>query len=263
MEVAEILETASSFVAFGTKWGSEVVLKLAKQPGDEWRSGEVLRAFGGNGTVKVYEFDPGAVLLERLSPGTQLLSLVVQGEDDRASRILANLMSQMAGHPAPDSCQTVRDWSVGFERYLNSGDKRIPEELVSEARNRYGTLAVSQRNETLLHGDLHHYNVLFDTKRGWIAIDPKGVVGEIEYEVGEILRNPVELPELFNSAATIERRVDRFVRQLRLNRERVIAWAFAQAVLSAIWDVEDGFEVGSEHHALRLAQVIKPMLQSV
>jgi len=263
VEVAEILETASSFVAFGTRRGAEVVLKIAKQVGDEWRSGEVLRAFAGNGTVRVYEFDFGAVLLERLRPGTQLLSLVLQGEDDHASLILANLMSQMAGHPAPDSCPTVWDWSAAFERYLNSGDKRIPEELVSEARIRYRTLAASPQNETLLHGDLHHYNVLFDAKRGWVAIDPKGVVGEIEYEVGAILRNPVQLPELFNSVATIERRVHRFVKQLRLNRGRVIAWAFAQAVLSAIWDVEDGFEVGPEHHTLRLAKIIKPMLRSI
>ena len=42
----------------------------------------------------------------------------------------------------------------------------------------------------LLHGDLQHYNVLLDKDRGWVAIDPKGVVGELEYEVGALLRNP-------------------------------------------------------------------------
>lgn len=45
--------------------------------------------------------------------------------------------------------------------------------------------------------DLQHYNVLFDDARGWLAIDPKGVVGEVEYEIGAILRNPIERPDLF------------------------------------------------------------------
>jgi streptomycin 6-kinase len=97
-------------------------------------------------------------------------------------------------------------------------------------------------------------------KRGWVAIDPKGVVGELEYEIGAILRNPVEQPDLFASTSTIERRLSRLASMLHLNYERALAWAFAQAVLSAIWDVEDGYRVEAEHHALRLARTIKPLL---
>lgn len=59
----------------------------------------------------------------------------------------------------------------------------------------------------LLHGDLHHYNVRFDRDHGWNAIDPKGVVGEFEYEVGALLRNPIKQPEIFTDPATIERRI--------------------------------------------------------
>jgi streptomycin 6-kinase len=40
--------------------------------------------------------------------------------------------------------------------------------------------------------DLHHYNVLSDSGRGWLAIDPKGLVGEVEYEVGAAIRNPID-----------------------------------------------------------------------
>jgi streptomycin 6-kinase len=48
---------------------------------------------------------------------------------------------------------------------------------------------------------LHHYNVLFDIESAvWVAIDPKGVVGELEYEVGAIIRNPVENPGLYVSS---------------------------------------------------------------
>jgi streptomycin 6-kinase len=113
----------------------------------------------------------------------------------------------------------------------------------------------------LLHGDLHHYNVLVDSARGWLAIDAKGVVGEPEYEVGAALRNPWERPELFTEPATIMRRVDRFRRELHLDAERILAWAFAQAVLAAIWAVEDGVIIGPDNAWLALANHIHPMIK--
>jgi streptomycin 6-kinase len=121
-------------------------------------------------------------------------------------------------------------------------------------------LSGSQRSTRLLHGDLQHYNVLFDTDRGWLAIDPKGVVGELEYEIGAMLRNPDERPDLFLSPSVIERRVKQFTNRLNLNYERTIGWAFAQAVLSAIWGIEDGFSVDATNSSLRLAEAIRPML---
>ncbi len=258
--IDEAWETSGSVLAFGVSRGSRVVLKIIKQHGDEWRSGEVLIAFDGHGTVRVLEYDAGAVLLERLEPGEELVTLVRQGKDEEAIEIIAEVMGQMAGHVAPDHFPTVLDWARAFESYLSTGDKQIPHDLVSEARDWYLRLAASEARVMLLHGDLQHYNVLFDSQRGWVAIDPKGVVGEIEYEVGAILRNPMELPDLFTSTATIERRLDRLAKRLNLNYERALAWAFAQAVLSAIWDVEDRFTVHPDHSALKLAQTIKALL---
>jgi streptomycin 6-kinase len=111
----------------------------------------------------------------------------------------------------------------------------------------------------LLHGDLQHYNVLLDSNRGWVAIDPKGVVGEMEYEVGAILRNPAEQPDVFVSVDTIQSRLEILTTKLGLNYERALSWAFAQAVLSAIWDVEDGYPVQPDHNTIQLARVIKPL----
>lgn len=124
-----------------------------------------------------------------------------------------------------------------------------------------GRVAVRSLQQ-LLHGDLHHYNVLFDSDRHWLAIDPKGVLGELEYEVGAALRNPCETPELFASPATIETRIARFEAELKLNPDRMLAWGFAQAVLSAIWTVEDGSAIDSENPGIRLAKATRPMLRS-
>ena len=152
------------------------------------------------------------------------------------------------------------DWCAGFDRYLRSGDQRIPTSLVDDARARFASLASSQRRPRLLHGDLQHYNILFDTNRGWLAIDPKGVVGEVEYEVGAVLRNPAESPDLFASAETVARRVSQLSELLGIDPGRTLEWGYVQAVLSAIWCLEDGHEVTADSAVLRLANVIRSMV---
>jgi len=156
---------------------------------------------------------------------------------------------------------SAQDWGNGFRRYLESGDRQIPARLVAQARQLYFDLCASQRSVRLLHGDLQHYNVLFDSDRGWLAIDPKGVIGEVEYEIGASLRNPNEKPELFASPEAVERRLRCFEAKLKLNYDRALAWGFAQAVLSAIWSVEDGFAVDAGNPSLRLANAIWPILK--
>lgn len=266
LAVDHIFETETSLIAFANRHDQPAVLKIVKQPGDEWHSGEILEAFDGNGVARVYEHEPGAMLLERLRPGNSLVEMSLN-EDEEATDILAGVVERMAARtssifPAelPKACPTVQDWAKGFERYLASGDQRVPKPLVEAGQRVFLELCASQGQTRLLHGDLQHYNVLFDANRGWLAIDPKGVIAELEYETGAVLRNPVERPELFISGATIERRVKQFSHKLNLDYERMLGWAFSQAVLSAIWGIEDGFAVDSTNSALRLAAVLQPML---
>lgn len=260
--VEDTLETQSSFVAFGRRGDRPVVLKVLRQPGDEWRSGEVLDAFGGRGIVRVYEYIEGAVLLERLNPGTPLAVVTLEGRDEEATRILAGVIRRMS-HPfkSSKSFATAQEWGLGFRRYLTSGDTQIPGDLVEQSEQIYQELCASQRGARLLHGDLQHYNVLYDAERGWLAIDPKGVVGEVEYEIGAALRNPYERPEMFASSEAVERRIMRYEAELKLDPKRALGWGFAQAVLSAIWSVEDGFAVEAKNPSLVLANAIRPLLE--
>jgi len=263
--VQDTLETQSSLLAFGTRGNLPVVLKVIRQPGDEWRCAEVLDAFDGRGVARVYDRIEGAVLLERLNPGTSLASLALDGRDDEATEILSEVIQRMGGPiESPDETlkkfSTVECWGSAFQSYLESGDKQIADDLVERGQHLYLELCASQRCSRLLHGDLQHYNVLLDNDRGWIAIDPKGVVGEIEYEIGASLRNPCERPDLFVTTEMVERRLTIYEKRLKLDSDRASGWVFAQAVLSAIWSVEDGFAVDVRSPAIRLAKAMLPLL---
>ncbi len=248
--------TETSVVIFGHRAGRPVVLKVVKHAGDEWRCGEIASRFGGRGVAQVYEYVDGAALLERLDPGEPLAALSLDGRDEEATDILAMLLGRMSPLDPPSWCPTVDQWGAAFAPFVEGGDERLPRELVLPAQRIYTELCLTQRNPGLLHGDLQHYNVLSDRARGWCAIDPKGVVGELEFEVGAALRNPFERPELFASLDVVERRLEQFGTGLGIDVSRARGWCFAQAVLSVIWSVGDGHAVDANHPALQLARAL-------
>jgi streptomycin 6-kinase len=240
--VAEVRETPGSLVAFGRRGNERVVLKVVRREGDEWRSGDVLAAFGGRGMVRVLEHVDGAMLLERLSPGDSLVPVVLAGRDGEATEILASVAAAALAGPAeaPPHVPAAEEWGRGFAWYAEHGGGALAADLAAEAADAYAELCASQRNRRLLHGDLQHSNVLFDERRGWIAIDPKGVIGEPEYELGALLRNPREAPETYTRPDIIRRRARSLADALELDTARILRWGFAQAVLSAIWSLQDG-----------------------
>jgi streptomycin 6-kinase len=266
--VEHLVDTEGSILAFGQRHNQAVVLKVIRHRGEEWHSGHVLDAFDGKGIVRAIDHIGGAVLLERLQPGDPLVSMSVDGRDEKATAILADVISRLPACAPTGSIATVQEWGQAFDRYRARGGGDIPVPLVDAAQHVYAQMCASQSRPRLLHGDLHHYNVLLDSTRGWLAIDPKGVVGELEYEVGAALRNPSERPDVFTAPSVIMRRVDRFARALNLDPERILAWAFAQAVLAAVWAVEGGPRntptvVGPEHGWIALAGNIRPMLKRI
>jgi len=101
-------------------------------------------------------------------------------------------------------------------------------------------LIATMAEPVLLHGDLHHENILDAGGGNWLAIDPKGLIGAPAYEVGALPRNP--LPRLMAAPGPgriLARRIDQLAEELALERSRLRDWALAQAVLSAWWSYED------------------------
>jgi streptomycin 6-kinase len=90
-----------------------------------------------------------------------------------------------------------------------------------------------------MHGDFHHFNIL-SSERGWLIIDPKGVIGPACYEVGPLLINPWgDLSSMKDYRGMTKRRIDILRECLGFERERIREWGLAHAILSAWWSIED------------------------
>ena len=260
LELDELpLRTLSGLIAFARRGAEEVVLKLPDHESDEAVAGAALLHFQGQGSVRVFERGPGgALLLERARPGHALTKLVIEGADDQATVVLCALVRELHRREPPDGgFPAVEDWGRGFERYRRMGDKTIPVALLDRASGLFADLAASQADRRLLHGDLHHDNILFDVSRGWLAIDPKGVLGEPAYEIGAALRNPTEDPTWFARTSIVDRRVRIVSDCLGLDRRRILAWAYSQAILSGVWSLEDQLDA---KRGLATAEAILPLL---
>jgi len=122
---------------------------------------------------------------------------------------------------------------------FDGGTGPLNEKLVERVEKSVSDFFEENHNPVLMHGDFHHSNIL-SSERGWLVIDPKGVIGPACYEVGPLLMNPWgDLLNGDNYRLTTKRRIDILHEHLGFDRERIHAWGLAHAVLSAWWSIED------------------------
>lgn len=234
--------------------GTPAVLKLSPHEDEPFVA--ALRYYEGDGICRLLDADETeiSVLLERLEPGTTLAEL----EDDvAATDIAAHVMTRLFKSLQPGHGFIPLDrWGEAFRRVrekYNGGSGAFPPELFEPAANLWLDLCASQAEQVLLHGDLHHYNILRATREPWLAIDPKGLAGERAYEIGPYLYNKIE--GVTDMREYTLRRIDQFSGILGIDRQRLIAWGFAQAVLSRLWNFEDTGVVDESDH-LRVARAL-------
>ncbi|HJY08493.1 MAG TPA: aminoglycoside phosphotransferase family protein, partial [Bryobacteraceae bacterium] len=182
--------------------------------------------------------DRGFLLMERVLPGEMLASI---DDDEKATRIAARVMRQLWRPLPPENpFPSVAQWVDGLKDLrvrFGGGTGPFPSSLVAMAESLFAELLSSSESPVLLHGDLHHFNILSSDGGDWLAIDPKGVSGERAYEAGALLRNPSRA--VFTNSRTQRKRVKILVEELGLDEDRILAWSISQAVLSAWWSFED------------------------
>jgi streptomycin 6-kinase len=223
--------------------GTEAVFKAGVPSAESRRELYALRRYNGDGICRLLAADDErcAMLLERLRPGETLAPLA-SINDEGATRIAARVMAQLwRPVPAGPPFLPVAQWFAdAFDRHRREygGAGPFPVSVFQRAVALVPELLNSAPREVLLHGDLHHYNILTAERAPWLAIDPKGVTGDPGYDVGQFFLNP-DLGNVLAMPEVVRRRLDVFAEELRYDRARLAAWAFAEVVLSACWSAED------------------------
>ena len=114
------------------------------------------------------------MVMERAWPGEPLSGLVFAGRDDEATEAVCGVIRALQRAPAPGGFRTLEDWGEGFDRVRRKAlAEGADAETIDLARKLQAVLCASQGERLLLHGDLHHDNILKDEARGWLAIDPR------------------------------------------------------------------------------------------
>jgi streptomycin 6-kinase len=230
--------------------GTEAVLKLGVPNRELVTECEALRLYNGQGMVQLYEADLelGALLMERVLPGSMLAEIQ---DDEYATTVLAGILQQLwrplpPDHPFP----FTYDWGKNLERLrleFNGTTGPFPDHLVDFALSSYAEMRTASAPPVLLHGDMHHYNVLSCHRQPWLAIDPKGLAGEPAYDIAQLLLNPFHLSNPAYLCSLLPRRIDQLAAELGLDRRRLMHMGITHTVLSSWWSFEDhgeGWESG-------------------
>lgn len=239
--------------------GSKAILKCGV-PNDEFTTEiNALRIYAGEGVVRLIVADAkkGWLIEERCVPGKNLLSLK---DDEKATTIALNLMQQLwrpLNSPAkfPTLVKLLRGLDK-LQKYARANHGAFPKKLIDFSLSASKELLASSGEQVLLHGDLHHFNILSSGKNSWLAIDPKGVIGEREYEIAAFMRNPGhQLLTAMDTKHVLLRRLDQIVEHTSFEHERILLWSIVNAVLVAWWCIED--KIPGKDYLLNYVQILR------
>ncbi|HEU0121922.1 MAG TPA: aminoglycoside phosphotransferase family protein [Bryobacteraceae bacterium] len=227
-----LLETRSSRL-LPVRWrGLPAMLKIAVAE-EEVRGGALMRWWEGEGAARVWERAGPATLLERATGEASLAEMAIGGRDDEASRLLCAAVQRLhapRGGPMPDLVP-LPHWFRSLATAAKEGGI-----LARCAETAEGLLAERQE-PVALHGDIHHGNVLDFGRRGWLAIDPKGLLGDRAFDYANLFCNPD--PAWAVTPGRLARQACVVSESAGLERVRLLRWIVAWAGLSAAFLLED------------------------
>lgn len=214
--------------------GAPAVLKVGFPDVESEHEPDALRHWDGLGAARLlgYEESVRALLVERCMPGTQLWS--VENEDE-ATRVAASVLRRIwrpapAGHRFRVLAGEAARWAVGLLVEWEELDGPFERWILDEAVAVCVELGPNQGEQVIVHQDFHGGNVLRAEREPWLAIDPKPLVGEREFDAASLLRDRRWLLGGVGDAARIRRRLDLLSSELGLDRERMRRWGIAHAL---------------------------------
>lgn len=221
-----------------------VVLKMNLPSAEVDSELEAITQASGHGIVRLIDADPdiAIMMLERVSPGTLLKDADLT--DRESTAVGVDVMRRFWRKPTRiDHLFPLREWIASLLDYPlrpTYPDGPIPARLIDRAIEFARYLLNTQTELVLLHGDIHHYNIIWGGETGWITIDPKGLIGERGFDTGTWMHNPVGIGLRPDLDALLRTRLATFAGELGLDPRRIAQWSFMFLVLSMCWttDVE-------------------------
>ena len=232
----EPLVTPSSVLLPVRSNGAPAMLKLATVD-EERRGGAVLAWWDGDGAARVLAREGAALLMERVDGSRSLAETARAGGDDAATRVLCAVAARLHA-PRPNPPPEAHPLEAWFAELWGVAERQGG--VLARAAEAATSLLAEPREVVVLHGDLHHGNVLDGGGRGWLAIDPKGLLGERGYDFANIFCNPDLAVAI--APGRLERQLDVVAEAAGLERERLLRWVLAYAGLSAAWTINEGNE---------------------
>ncbi len=214
--------------------GVPAMLKIAVVE-EEQCAGQLMRWWDGQGAARVLAHDGAALLLERAQDGPLLADLSREDRDEEASCIICGVVANLHAcrpQPPPDLVPLER-W---FEPLMLAGEAQGG--VLRFARSTAVALLASPQEVRPLHGDIHHGNILHFGSRGWLAIDPKGLLGERAFDHANLFCNPDQATA--TRPGRLARQIEVVATAAELELGRLLAWVLAWAGLSAAFLLEDG-----------------------
>jgi streptomycin 6-kinase len=224
-----------------TAEGQRSVLKLHTDADADESDFEhlALQHWHGNGTVLLLRADPRrrAMLLERLHPR----DLTTIG-DLEACEVVAGLYGRIHVPALPQLRKVtsyVERWTADLEALPRDAPipRRLREQCVSLVRD---LVADPASVGVIIHGDLHHHNVLAADREPWLVIDPKPMSGDPHYEPAPMLWNRWDEIVAGNARENLRRRFHTLVDVAGLDEDRARDWVVVRMVHNMSWAVIDG-----------------------
>ncbi|MER7579593.1 aminoglycoside phosphotransferase family protein [Kitasatospora sp. NPDC097691] len=224
--------------------GEPAVLKVSFPHPGNVHEPDAFVAWAGRGAVLLHERDDAryAMLLERVRPAT-----LAEVEDGDEVVTVAGRLNRRLAVPAPPGLPRLRGQAEAWEEQLRRDDEELahplPRPVLDAAVATVRELGPVQP-DTLVHGDLHAGNILRAGREPWLAVDPKGYVGDPAYDGGTLLKSrALTLLEADDPRRAVHRILDVFAEAAELDRERVRRWAQFHAVQAAFWGRRHGFRI--------------------
>lgn len=238
-----VVETPNSWIFRVEQNGRNLAaLKVIKAVAhaEEGRGAHLLNWYAGDGAATIFDMHGDTIFMEWLD-GTTLGDAVRAGRDDEAtiamSTVIASLHQQRPEPPA--GLEPLRQ---RFDALFTTDARAWPHtarDLYARASGIALKLFDRPSAQIPLHGDLHHDNIM-SSGRGWLAIDPKGLVGDPAYETAPLFINPVRATQTAADPRRIAARADILCQRLGYPKKRILGWAASHAALSACWDLGAG-----------------------